>query len=100
MSKARTNAEIKATRFAELADVARPRWTPRRHGLRDIATLLNPRNERVRNGMRFLGLAPSARFCANKAHSVTHIHITRSCAPFGRLSPLLAVACRRRALLF
>jgi hypothetical protein len=26
--------------------------------------------------------------------------ITRSCAPFGRLSPLLAVACRRSALLF
>jgi hypothetical protein len=48
---------------------------PRRYGLRDIATLLNPRNEGVRNGMRFRGLAPSARFCANKAHSVTHIHI-------------------------
>jgi hypothetical protein len=28
-----------------------------------------------------------------------HLSCTRSCAPFGRLSPLLPVACRRSALL-
>jgi hypothetical protein len=34
------------------------------------------------------------------SYAFVNIVYTRSCAPFGRLSPLLAVACRRSALLF
>jgi hypothetical protein len=45
---------------------------------------------------------PAAKGCTDDGTlAIVPIYIyTRSCTPFGRLSPLLAVACRRSALLF
>jgi hypothetical protein len=57
----------------------------------EISTIMNPRNEGVRNGMRFLGLAPSAHFCANDAHSVSNIHIKYLFVQFSRAKPSVCI---------